>query len=104
MKRFPFYVLLVVLLSMLFSFIAAAEVTEAESVSHEEFSTFALETTSDTSFEVVSETSPVSGVSDEQATIINRLDLIYTLGLFFVAFLAALLVIFILWRVLDVFI
>ena len=93
---FPVLVSFFVFLCM-FSFFVSAESTEPESYSF-------TETSSEISIEETSESSTTSGVSDEQAMIINRLDLIYTLGLFFVAFLAALLVIFILWRVLDVFI
>ena len=99
LKRFPVLISIIVFLSML-SFVVAAENTEPESFSSEE-TTLAMETTSALAMETSSE---VASTFDEQEAIINRLDLIYTLGLFFVAFLAALLVVFILWRVLDVFI
>ena len=84
------------------SFVVAAE-TEPESFSYEESSSLAVETTAETASEVVSESSTTSALFDEQEAIINRLDMIYTLGLFVVGVFAALLVIFILWRVLDVF-
>ena len=114
LKCFP---VLIVLLSIL-SFVAVAENIEPESFSYEDSSSLAVETSSEntteevfdveetsteTTTEVVTEISTLSGVSDDQATIINRLDMIYTLGLFVVGVFAALLVIFILWRVLDVF-
>ena len=113
LKCFP---VLIVLLSI-FSFVALAEDIEPESFSYED-STLAVETSTETTTEEVfdveetstetiteevTEITTVSGVSDDQATIINRLDMIYTLGLFVVGVFAALLVIFILWRVLDVF-
>lgn len=114
LKCFPVFI---VLFSML-SFVAFAEDIEPESFSYEDSSTLAVETSTETTTEVVydveetstetikeevTEISTLSGVSDDQATIINRLDMIYTLGLFIVGVFAALLVIFILWRVLDVF-
>lgn len=114
LKRFPVLISIIVLLSML-SFVVAAENTEPESFSYEETSSLAMETTSALAVETSSETltenitevfsepSTASGVSDDQATIINRLDLIYTLCLFVVGVFSALLVVFILWRVLDIF-
>ena len=115
LKRFPVLISIVFLLSML-SFVVAAEYTEPESFSFEESSTLAMEqsstlavetsseTLTETTTEDFSEPSTASCASDDHATIINRLDLIYTLGLFVVGVLAALLVVFIFWRVLDVFI
>ena len=109
LKRFPVLLSVIILLSML-SFVVAAETSEPESFSFEESSSLAVETSSPSVSETSSETSSESssevssGFSDDQEAILNRLDLIYTLGLFVVAVFAALLVIFILWRVLDVFI
>ena len=112
LKCFPVLISIVLFVSMSLSFVVAAETSEPESFSIEESSTLAVETTSSLAVETSSETTPEESsetstaaiVSDEQSMIINRLDLIYTLGLFVVAVFAALLVIFILWRVLDVFI
>lgn len=97
---FPALLMTIVFLSM-FSFFVSAETTEPESFSIEESSSYSLETSN---VPVSEDSSDVSSTFDEQEAIINRLDLIYTLGLFFVAILVALLVLFILWRVLDVFI
>lgn len=91
LKCFPVLISIVFLLSML-SFHVAAQNTESESFSFEETS-LVIDTTSESLL-----------MLDEQEAIINRLDLIYTLGLFFVAFFAGLLVLFMLWRVLYVFI
>ncbi len=103
LKCFPVLISMVVLLSI-FSFVVAAENTEPESFSLDETTSFSVETSSESVSEEFSELSSVSSTFDDQQTIINRLDLIYTLGLFFVSFLVALLVIYILWRVLAVFI
>lgn len=105
LKRFPVSssVIFVLFLSMLLSFVAFADSTEPESFSSVESTSFVEETTAESTSEVVSESSTISGSFDEQETIINRLELIYTLGLFVVGVLAALLVLFILWHVLDVF-
>ena len=106
------FLVLVSIFVLFFSlcFFAAAETTEPESVSEVESTSFIVE--SSTESPSVSSTVPSTepstessfGFSDNQDAILNRLDLIYTLGLFVVAVLAALLVVIILWRVLDVFI
>lgn len=103
LKRFPVLASVFVFLSMLLSFVAFAESTEPESFSSVESTSFEVETSVETTSEVVSESLSIPGTFDEQETIINRLDMIYTLGLFVVGVFAALLVIFILWHVLDVF-
>lgn len=103
LNRSPVLALAFVLLSMLLSFVAFAESTEPESFSSVESTSFVEETSAETTSEVISESLTISGTFDEQETIINRLDMIYTLGLFVVGVFAALLVIFILWHVLDVF-
>lgn len=112
MKRYPVLFSIIVLFVISLSFFVAAENTEPESVSEEssslametstEFTTLAMETSTESFSELSSDNS--SGFSDNQEAILNRLDLLYTLGLFVVAVLAALLVVFILWHVLEVFI
>lgn len=112
MKRYPVLFSIIVLFVISFSFVAAAENSEPESFSEEssslameaftESTTLAMEISTESSSESYSDNS--TGFSDNQEAILNRLDLLYTLGLFVVAVLAALLVVFILWRVLDVFI
>lgn len=103
LKRFPVLALAFILLSMLLSFVAFAESTEPESFSSVDSTSYEVDTSAETTSEVISESLTISGTFDEQETIINRLDMIYTLGLFVVGVLAALLVLFILWHVLDVF-
>lgn len=102
-KCFLVLVSLVVFVSMLLSFVAAAETSEPESNFTEQTTEAAPAPVTESVSSEPSEAVTTSSAFNDQSTIINRLDMIYTLGLFIVGIFAALLVVFILWRVLDVF-
>lgn len=103
-KCFLVLVSVFVFVSMSLSFVVAAETSEPESYFSEQSTEPSPAPPPETVTSEPSEAVTTSSGFDNQSTIINRLDLIYTLGLFVVGVLAALLVTFILWRVLDVFI
>ena len=102
-KCFLVLVSVVVSLSMSLSFVVAAETSEPESYFTEQTTEPSTAPPPETVTSEPSEAVTTSSAFDDQSTIINRLDMIYTLGLFVVGVFAALIVIFILWRVLDVF-